>query len=173
MIIKKNKLILLLIIISFFIVGCSTTNKEVNKSKEVKSIDDISVKAGYLECSREGTTSSGEPFFNYRIKYKNDEILELNSVEGITTDDSQLLDEYEAAYKEINKNYKNLDYYESTVVRNDSSVARNTTINYEKIDIQELLEIEGEEDNIIVDGKASLAVWLDFAGKFGTTCQEA
>ena len=166
MIIKKNKLILLLIIISFFIVGCSTTNKEVNKSKEVKSIDDISVKAGYLECSREGTTSSGEPFFNYRIKYKNDEILELNSVEGITTDDSQLLDEYEAAYK-------NLDYYESTVVRNDSSVARNTTINYEKIDIQELLEIEGEEDNIIVDGKASLAVWLDFAGKFGTTCQEA
>lgn len=46
-------------------------------------------------------------------------------------------------------------------------------INYDKIDIDKLLEIEGEEDNIIVGNKAKLSLWLELAGKVGTVCEEA
>ena len=40
-----------------------------------------------------------------------------------------------------------------------------------KIDTDKLLEIEGEEDNIIKDGKVKLDDWLDFAEQFGTKCE--
>ena len=44
--------------------------------------------------------------------------------------------------------------------------------NLEKIDKTKLLQIEGDEDNIIEDGKAKLSLWLEMASKFGVTCKE-
>ena len=44
-------------------------------------------------------------------------------------------------------------------------------INYGKIDTDKLLAIEGEEDNVIKDGKVKLDDWLDFAEQFGTKCE--
>ena len=38
------------------------------------------------------------------------------------------------------------------------------------LDIDTLLAIEGEEDNIIEDGKAKVDKWLTLAKKFGTKC---
>ena len=64
-----------------------------------------------------------------------------------------------------------LNYYDTAVVRTNDSVTNDTIINYGKIDINKLLEIEGEEDNIIVDGKAKVDSWLELAEQFGTECE--
>ena len=90
----------------------------------------------------------------------------------VKTSNQDDLDIYEDAYNNINKNYDGLKYYDSEVIRTKDSVSRDTIINYDKIDIDELLAIEGKDDNIIEDGKAKLNIWLDFASKFGTTCNE-
>ena len=37
--------------------------------------------------------------------------------------------------------------------------------------IKQLLDIEGEEDNIIQDGEAKVDLWLELAKKFGTKCE--
>ena len=64
-----------------------------------------------------------------------------------------------------------MDYYDTKVTRGDTSVTRNAIINYDKIDIEKLLEIEGEEDNIIENGEAKVDKWLSLAKKFGTKCE--
>ena len=56
--------------------------------------------------------------------------------------------------------------------RGDTTVISDITINYEKIDVEKLLEIEGEEDNIIENGKAKVEKWLTLAKKFGTECED-
>ena len=47
---------------------------------------------------------------------------------------------------------------------------RNSIGEFEKIDTNKLLEIEGSEDNVIKDGKVKLETWITFAEKLGVTC---
>ena len=166
---KKISLIICCFLVLFLVVGC---NKK-EKATKIKKFSQITSKSGSLTCSREATASEGvKPSFNYYIKFNNDEVLELHSVEKVTSDNKDGLDTYEEAYKNINKLYKGLKYYDTTVTRDKDSVTRDTTINYEKIDKTKLLQIEGDEDNIIKDGKAKLSLWLEMASKFGVTCKE-
>ena len=166
---KRNKLILIIVLL-LLVTGCF--HKKPSEYK-IKSTADLNNKSGSMTCSRKADADSGvTPSFKYYITYRNNEILVLHSIEKITAQDSNYLNQYEQAYKNINKNYKGLNYYDSKVIRTNDSVTRDTVINYEKIDTDKLLSIEGEEDNIIKNGKAKLNTWLSFARKFGTICHE-
>jgi len=184
---KISKSLFVCFISLFIFTGCSNDQDLVNNvdgenssvvkeevdNNNVKSTKDLESRKGELSCSREATAGDGiTPAFNYYIKYKNGNILELHSIEMVMSSDQESLDIYEEAYKNINKNYKGLKYYDTKVVRDKNSVTKDTVINYDKIDIDALLDIEGEKNNIVRDGKAKLDIWLDFAGKFGTTCVE-
>ena len=65
-----------------------------------------------------------------------------------------------------------MKYYDTNIVRDSNSVTYTIYIDYDKIDVDGLLSIEGAEDNIIKRGKAKLSLWLDLAGKMGTLCEE-
>lgn len=158
---KKIISIILIITVATLITGCSSNENE------------IKYKQGTLICSREGNITNGSTNLEYLINYKDGNIITLHSIEEVISDDEEILNTYEDAYKNIFKAYENLKYYENTVTRDYNSVISNTIINYDKIDIDALLAIEGEEDNIIQDGKAKLEIWLSFAKKFGTECEEA
>lgn len=170
----KTKVIFLTLLL-VLTAGCNSTKKESNEGiKETdKNIIEETKDMIVLNCSREATAGTGiDVDLNYKIYYTGQYIEILHSVEKITSENQESLDEYETAYKKISKNYKGLKYYDTTVTREKSTVINDTTINYGKIDIDKLLEIEGEEDNIIKDGKVKVADWVAFAEKFGTTCQE-
>ena len=80
----------------------------------------------------------------------------LHSQEKVTGSDQSLLDEYEEAYKNIKDQYKGLRYYDITVTRDDNSVIYDTVINYEKLDMKKLREIEPEiegQDDIYKNDK--------------------
>lgn len=173
---KKISLSILVIILCFFLTACDNDTTKIdtieNDDGKIDSIDEVTKKKGTLICTRTATANNAEPFFNYTINYKNDEILSLHSIEGLTSSDSSVLDEYEEAYRKISSYYTDLKYYDTEVTRNNNTVTWDTTINYEKIDIAALLELEGEDDNIIENGKAHLSTWLELAKKVGTTCVE-
>lgn len=127
---------------------------------------------GMMKCSRAGSIDGGTTNMNYEVYYEGEYLTILHSVEQIISDDSSILDIYEEAYNNINKQYKGLEYYDTEVVRDNNSVTRDTTINYAKIDIEALLDIEGSEDNVIdSDGKVKLQTWLDFTKPFGVKCE--
>ena len=127
---------------------------------------------GVKKCTRTGTVTNGSTEMNYEVYYKGEYVVLLHSTEKIISDSSSVLDTYEEAYKNIFKQYEGLEYYANKITRSSNSVTNEITINYEKIDMGKLLDIEGEEDNVIENGKVKLDTWLSFAKKYGVTCEE-
>lgn len=160
MIMMKRLLINSAIVVTMFflLTGCTTGNVASADGKKI--------------CSRTGTVTNGTSKMSYEVYYEDDYVTILHSTEEVTSDDSSVLDTYEEAYKNIFKQYEGLKYYDNIVTRTDNSIISDTTINYAKIDIDKLLEIEGEEDNVIENGKVKLSTWLNFAKKFGVTCED-
>lgn len=173
----KKILISLLIILSFFITGCSEEEVVQNNEPIVQKesvLDDIdSSGTGNLFCTRDAFANEGiDVELSYEISYKDGYVMVLHANEKVVSENSDSLDEYENAYRKIAKNYEGLKYYDITITRNSNSVINDVVINYGKIDTKKLLDIEGEEDNVIVDGKVALETWVGFAEKFGTVCEK-
>lgn len=189
MTLKKIAKFMILVVIGISLVGCSdkknTTTTQNNETTN-SSIDTASYDRGYLviteeevkdmekmTCTRQGNGEDDSKVkLNYTLYYKGEYLQILHSIEQVISKDQDILDEYQLAYINIYKNYENLEYYETSVVREEDSITNDTVINYSKLDTDKLLEIEGEEDNIIKDGKVKLDDWLEFAEKFGTTCDK-
>lgn len=127
---------------------------------------------GVKKCTRTGTVTNGSTEMNYEVYYKGEDVVLLHSTEKIISDSSSVLDTYEEAYKSIFKQYEGLEYYDNKITRNSNSVTNEITINYEKIDMGKLLDIEGEENNVIENGKVKLDTWLSFAKQYGVTCED-
>lgn len=127
---------------------------------------------GVKKCTRTGIVTNGSTEMNYEVYYKGEYVVLLHSTEKIISDSSSVLDTYEEAYKNIFKQYEGLEYYDNKITRNSNSVTNEITINYEKIDMGKLLDIEGEENNVIENGKVKLDTWLSFAKKYGVTCED-
>ena len=127
----------------------------------------------HKHCTRSGSIDTGsEVSLNYDLYYTGEALNILKSEEKVISSDQDVLTTYENAYKKIHANYAGLDYYDTEVVRGDTTVTSTITINYDKIDIDKLLAIEGEEDNIIENGEAKVDKWLTLAKKFGTKCED-
>lgn len=176
---KKKKIIinLLILFICLFVTGCG--KEEVLEEKIPVGVrdtvlDDIDASGtGKLFCTREAYASQGiDVELTYELEYRDGNVILLHSNEKVISEDSDSLDEYEDAYRNIAKYYKGLKYYDITITRDKTSVTNDTLINYGKIDTSKLLAIEGEEDNVIVDGKVKLETWVKFAEQFGTSCEE-
>ena len=173
---KKVISFLIVLISCFFITGCGNEDLEekvpvANKSSILDKIDEAG--SGKLKCSREAFASEGiDVELTNEIEYENGYIMILHSIDKVISDNKESLDQYEDAYKKIAKNYEGLKYYDVTITRNSNSVTNDVVINYGKIDTKKLLDIEGEEDNVIVDGKVALETWVGFAEKFGTVCEK-
>lgn len=167
---KKSK-ILLIIFICLFV--CAACTEKTKSGIEVKSSSDMSENKGHLACSRSANGADGAQVeLAYEIDYNKGYITSLRSIEKVISDNSSVLDKYESAYKKIFVAYKSLDYYTNKVTRSDTTVVSNTLIEYDKVDMDKLKSIEGEEDSVIKDGKVALSDWLEFAENFGTKCYE-
>lgn len=165
---KRSRLLILTIICLLFVSGCSNENEVVSNGKKVNTS-----KMQVMHCTRKASASSGiEVELNYELYYRGEDLNILHSTEKVISASDESLNLYEDAYKKIHKNYDGLEYYDAKVERGDTTVISDITINYEKIDINKLLKIEGEEDNIIENGKAKVDKWLTLAKKFGTKCED-
>ena len=177
---KKISFVLIVLGCSLFLYGC---DKEVDKGNVtgVTHVEQTIVDeefnergSGTLKCSAEADAAEGiDVDLNYTVKYKNGNILELVSVQKVTSNNSESLDLYADAFFGIAKNYSGLKYYDTNIVRDSNTVTYTIEIDYDNIDLDKLLDIEGAEDNIVKNGKAKLSLWLDLAGQVGTVCEEA
>lgn len=177
---KTNKFIKIsiIVLIAFLLFGCENTEKvengkTVEKNETSNNIVNNNTGSGHKHCTRAATAGSGiDVSLNYDLYYEGDNLNTLYSEEKVTSESKDSLDTYENAYKKIHANYEGLEHYNTSVERDDTSVTSKITIEYDKIDIDALLDIEGEEDNIIENGKAKLSKWLTLAEKFGTKCED-
>ena len=162
---KRNSLLVLLLVLLLLVTGCA--KKEVVESNGEK----VNVgKMQHQHCTRIGNAEGAEVNLNYDIYYTDDILNVLQSEEQVVSDNSDTLTTYENAYKGIHQHYEGLAYYDTNVVREGNSVTSTITINYDKIDINRLIAIEGSDDNIFEDGKPKVDKWLELAKKLGAKC---
>ena len=168
---KKISIIISLLLVVILLCGCE--DKENKESKEViinnKVVD--TAKMEHKHCTREATVNDGEGKFEYDLYYTGDTLNVLKSKEEVISANEEILNTYENAYKSIHSNYEGLDYYDTEVTRGDTTVISIISINYDEIDINKLIEIEGEEDNIFENKIPKASKWLSFAKKLGVTCE--
>ena len=180
-ILKKISLVFLVLILCFVVTGCSDDSNEnsdvtgtTTVQEKIVSDDFNEEGTGTLNCVTDAVAGDGiDVDIRFNIEYKNGNILLLRSVQKVTSNDDKSLDLYENSFNSIANSYKGLKYYDTTVIRDSNTVIYDASINYEKIDTDKLLVIEGSEDNVIVNGKAKLSLWLKLAEKVGTVCEEA
>jgi len=162
---KKIGIILVLIIMIFTVTACT-------KKENTKVVND---NTGHLHCTRTGVIndeSSAE--MSYEIYYTGDTINRIESVEKVTSPSRNTLDTYEKSYRTIHSYYEDVEYYETEVVRTDNTVASYIKIDYDHVDINKLIEIEGTETNIFDENnKPSLTKYKELAKKAGAKCSNA
>ena len=176
MIKKITSLLLIIMVVVIFITGCDGNKKDdskTNDDKTVSSIDDLKSGEGTLHCTRTAVIEGGNGTFNYYVSYRGDDLTHLVSTESVKSDDSSVLDTYEDSYKKIDSYYEDIKYYDTKIERTNDTVTYNIEIDYEKIDIQKLIDLEGEDDNIFENNKAKLSKYFDFTKKLGVTCSES
>lgn len=167
----NKKIFILILVCTIFLTACSSKKDETKVESNGEVINISSMK--HKKCSRTGNAGSGiDVSLNYDLYYTGDILNILHSEEKVVATNESDLDTYEEAYKKIYKNYEGLKYYDAKVERGDTSVTSDLTINYDKIDIDALLSIEGEDYNIIENGKAKVDKWITLAKKFGTKCED-
>ena len=163
---KKISIIICLLLV-VILCGCDKDKKEViinNKTINTSSME-------HKHCTREATATGAEVKLEYDIYYTGDVLNLLISKEKIISSSEDILNTYEEAYKNIHSNYTGLEYYDTSVDRGDTTVLSTISINYDKVDIDKLIEIEGEEDNVFENKIPKVSKWLDLSKKFGTTCE--
>lgn len=175
---KKVSIVLVILVLCLLVSACGIKKDDLDNNgttTKVTIVDDgFNEKgSGTLKCVTEAEAGEGiDVGLSYVIDYRRGNILKLQSTSKITSLDSNVLDGYYQAYQGISQNYEGLKHYDTSLIRDSNSVTYEAIINYDKIDTDKLLIIEGEEDNVIVNGKAKLSLWLKLAEKFGTTCEE-
>lgn len=160
---RKVLLITIILLFLFVLVGCE------DKSNRQESVDNQ--KLIHEHCTRGGTVSEGSVVtLYYDLYYQGDVLRQLDSYEGVESTDSLLLDQYEQAYRNVHEPYKDLEYYQASVIRDDTHVVSKISIDYEHINIDELIKIEGEDDNIFEKKVPKASKWKELAKKVGAKC---
>lgn len=167
----KKKVLLFILFGLLIVTGCTNKEKDLEKTIISNGSKIETKNMIHDHCTRNGRIDNGDISLQYELYYTGEVLNLLQSEEKVISADTTILDTYENAYKQIHAHYQDLTYYDAEVIRGDTTVTSQITINYDKIDIQKLLAIEGEEDNIIENGVAKVAKWKELAKKFGTTCE--
>lgn len=168
----NKKWIILLIGITFCIIGCSKNQGGI----QATSIDTSKYETKdfhYITCKRDTSTEDDSKVdIRYEIYYNEKEELEiLKSREEVISSNQKVLEKYKNAYESIYSVYDNLEYYDHEVIEEEGKVISITYINYGKVSMDRLMKIEGYEDNVkVTNGKIKLEDWKSFAKKYGTQC---
>ena len=174
---KSNilKFVVTCLVLTLFIVGCSNNSTNSNETPDGIDSSKYSTK-GLTEhnCYRD-TDAGDDTKVDIQIKLYSDDdgyLKVMKTKETVTSKNEDILKEYKEAYKKVYSAYKDVDYYENVVEDTTGKVTSTTYINYGKIDMDKIIEIEGVENNVkMTDGKIKLSDWKTFAKKYGTTCK--
>ena len=124
-------------------------------------------------CTRSGNIDNNSSTdLSYEIYYTDGVLNKIESIEKVISTSSSTLDEYENAYRQIHSYYEGLAYYTAKVTRTSTSVTSEIVIDYDNIDIQKLIDIEGEEDNIFENGVPKIEKYKELAKKVGMQCTQ-
>lgn len=168
----NKKWMILLMGIALFFTGCDKEQGGIQATSIDTSKYDTK-KFSYITCKRDTSTEDNSKVdIQYEIYYnEKDDVEVLKSREEVTSSNQKVLEKYKNAYENIYSVYNDLEYYDHEIIEEEGKIISVTYINYGKVSMDRLMEIEGYEDNVkVTNGKIKLEDWKSFAKKYGTQC---
>lgn len=152
----KQKIILPLVLV-VIILGCTGCNPET----------------GTMTCTMSSYPTEGITLRStYTAQYKNNIVIELETVEQVIAEDKDNLATYKDRIEELYNGYQGLDHYENKTTIKDNILTSTTTIDYSKINTDKLIEIDSGNAKLIKDGKVNINDLQDMYRQNGCNCKK-
>lgn len=149
-----RKSLLLLAVGVLLLTGCSSSSEKV------------------MHCTRTTDQSGMKMNFDYKVTYKDDEVISLEANESIEADDEATLETLKESVQAQYDNYNELEHYDASVEVKDGKLISKLEVNYSKIDKDKLFEKDSANKQYFKDGKASLEAFKQVYSQLGLTCEE-
>lgn len=149
-----KKGVLLGIMLLLLITGCTT--------KEEKII-----------CTRTSTMNNMEMDLRYEIFYQGTDVNKVATVEKVITDDEETLKQLETQTKSLYANFDNIKNYHYNITVKNNTFTSTTDINYQKIDIDELVKIDSSIQQLLNENnKVDVDKITQIYTQTGATCKK-
>ena len=157
-----KKYLMFIVLISFLITGCF--NKKTNDNEN--SVEEITTVCSGKQNIKEDVSVDTE----YEIKSKDGKVITLISTEIITSNDTEYLNTTKEDIEKTYSIYKDINNYEYNITLENNKLISKTKINYEKVDLKKLIEVDPANENVIVNDSVNLKTLKDMYESLGNKC---
>ena len=126
---------------------------------------------GVLTCTRTAKQGNIDLSLNYKITYTGEYINTIETTEIVKSEDQNTLNLYKSQIENVYKPYKEIDYYENEITLEGNTLTSKTTIDYEHINTDKLIEIDSANEQILKDGKAKVSDFRTMYENIGASCK--
>ena len=130
-----------------------------------------SKESGTLTCTRTAKQGNIEVSLNYKIAYTGEYVNTIETTEIVKSEDQNTLNLYKTQLENVYDPYKSIDYYENEVTIEGDTLTSKTKIDYEHINVDDLIEIDSANEQILKDGKARVSDFRSMYESIGASCK--
>lgn len=124
-----------------------------------------------MKCHISKNQSGAEFDLNYFADYKGLYVMNIRSDERITTDDDNVLATYKKKVEETYAPFDAVEYYNYNVEIDGNTLVSTTDIDYSKIDVDRVIEIDPSSSSLIKNGKININTLKKTYETIGATCE--
>ncbi len=123
-----------------------------------------------MKCHYSANNSGTKFDLTYFVDYDGSYVTSVRSDERITSDNSTVLETYKKTVEETYSPFDNVEYYDYSIKIDGNTLISTTDINYSKIDIEKILEIDSSSATLIKNGKININDIKKVYETVGATC---
>ena len=152
---RKISLFVLVLFASILLVGCG--------SKGEPKI---------LTCTLDrNITSEAKLSSVYKVSYTDRYVNSIQTIETITSDSDSMLSTYKEQFDKVYANYRKIKGYNNSIRKEDNKLISTTDIDYQTINMDELIEIDSSIASFLEDGKLKVSDIKTAYEASGATCK--
>ncbi len=126
-----------------------------------------------MVCTRTGNMNGIKMDFRYEVYYQGQDVNKVETKEIIESDSQETLNTYKTTIENLYSNFDNIDNYKYNVVVEGNTLTSTTDINYAKIDMDQLLEVDSSIQQLLNDNnKVDLEKVTSVYEQAGATCSK-
>lgn len=134
----RKKLILIVILVLFVCTGCSPETGMMTCTMKMYPVDGLTIQSTYV------------------ADYKNNIVTKLKTEEKITAENKDDLKTYQEKIDELYSGYQGIKYYNNATKLKGNTLTSTTTIQYNKVDTDKLIEADSGNASLIKNGKVRI-----------------
>lgn len=158
-----KRIVILGIALLLFVTGCGKqTDYNESNTKDDKMI-----------CTRTTNANGLEMDFRYEVYYQENDVNKVQTTEKITSDSTEILQTYQQQIKSLYSSFDNIEHYNYDVKIEGNTLISTTDINYQKMNIDELVNIDSSIEQLLNDDrKIDLDKITQVYEQLGATCEK-